>query len=76
MRQLPFFFFFEKQTHTRERERSSNIKAKIKFLKAKIKMVHFSFIIGLIISKGAKGLVTELAPPHVQSAWGFRGKNV
>jgi len=22
----------------------------------------------------AKGLVVELAPPHVQSAWGSRGK--
>ena len=25
---------------------------------------------------GAKGLVTELTPPHAQSAWGFRGKKV
>ena len=24
----------------------------------------------------AKGLVAELAPPHVQSAWGFRGERV
>ena len=24
----------------------------------------------------AKGLVVELAPPHIQSAWGFRGKRV
>ena len=23
-----------------------------------------------------KGLVTELAPPHAQSAWGSRGENV
>ena len=25
-------------------------------------------------SNGANGFVTELAPPHAQSAWGFRGK--
>ena len=25
---------------------------------------------------GAKNLVAELAPPHVQSAWGSRGERV
>ena len=26
--------------------------------------------------KNAKGLVTKLAPPHAQSAWGSRGERV
>ena len=32
------------------------------------------YVVCFRISRKAKGLVTELAPPNVQSAWGLRGK--
>ena len=34
------------------------------------------FDVCLIFSLIAKGLVAELAPPHAQSVWGFRGEKV
>ena len=30
----------------------------------------------MYLKREAKGIVTELAPPHAQSAWGSRGERV
>ena len=30
----------------------------------------------MYLKREAKGIVTELAPPHAQSAWGSRGEKV
>ena len=36
----------------------------------------YNIIITTLLARVAKGLVAKLAPPHAQSAWGFRGERV
>ena len=36
----------------------------------------YNIIITTLLARVAKGLVAKLAPPHAQSAWGFRGEMI